>query len=338
MEKLNRFWRIFKLRLSLLRIWFMKNILLFLRIACVVCLVCIFTGTITAETPLLGSIIYPIFAPLADEINAVIAEKEIDGLMTFFSVLISVMFSISMFAIKARNIAQSDIKSAKLKYAMVQANLYFNSDGKLVKKVEKATGKDINMDGKIDEKDAIEESGKIGFFKGMISAFQEFNTIMKADLSGAEDEESAAYRDVLKNTELEDAAEATKDIEEIIKDGSANFVSDKGVAKAEKELTEVIENDELTEEEKVAKITLLTKVKEWFANIRIRRQNKKDEIEKDDAEILVDNMDADSEYDGSDSLAPRKSENSNEKEDEEVKTVKEQRAEDFLEQLRNRGR
>lgn len=333
MAKLKRFWKTLQLRMSLLRIWFMKNILLFIRIACVICLVCIFTGVITAETPILGTIIYPIFAPLADEINAVIAEKEIDGLMTFFSVAISVLFSVSMFAIKARSIAQSDIKNPKLKYAMVQANLYFNENGKLVKKIEKATGEDINGDGKIDENDAVTESSKVGFFKGIVSAFQEFNTIMKADFNGndKDDNDEEEYARVIEEAKLKNAEEATNEIEDIVKTGSEVLVIDKLNEKADSEITEVLTNDEISNEEKTQKIGMFTKLKEWLAS------RKKAKLEKkDDAEILEDNMDVDSEIDEEEKKVEEKKTVSAEVE--EPKTEKEQRADDFLEKLRNRGR
>lgn len=336
MAKLKRFWKTLQLRTSLLRIWFMKNIMLFIRIACVVCLVCIFTGVITADTPILGTIIYPIFAPLADEINAVIAEKEIDGLMTFFSVAISVLFTVSMFAIKARSIAQSDIKNPKLKYAMVQANLYFNENGKLVKKIEKATGEDINMDGKIDENDVVSNSGRVGFFKGMVSAFQEFNTIMKADFNGNEedDNDEEVYEKILEEADLKKAAEATEEIEEHVKDSMDIMVLDKIENRVDKNVTEVIENGEMTSEEKTEKISLLTKLKNWLTN---RKTEKINEKKSDDAEILEDNMNVDSEVDD---IKKEENNTSDEKvtAQEELKSEKEQRADDFLEKLRNRGR
>lgn len=294
MEKLKRFGKTFKLRMSLIRIWFMKNILLFLKILCVVCLICIFTGGITAETPILGTIIYPIFAPLADEINAIIKEKEIDGLMTFFSIAISVMFSISMFAVKARNIAQADIKNPKLKLALVQANLYFNENGRLVKKVEKATGEDIDNDGKIDEAEAVAETGRKGIFKGIISAFQEFATIMKADLEvDTEAEADEKYAAALREASLEDAAEATEEIDEIITDGRNEFKADKGNEIADQKIEETLNDETLSEEEKEDKVGLLKKVKEWFSGFR----KKKDENESDTEapEVIEDNMETDSE-------------------------------------------
>jgi len=60
--------------------------------------------------------------------------------MSLFAATISILISVSMFTVKARSIAQNDIKSDKLKIALIKAKLYFNADGKLVKRVEKLTG------------------------------------------------------------------------------------------------------------------------------------------------------------------------------------------------------
>lgn len=339
MEKLKKFWKNLKLRLSLLRIWFMKNILLFLRVAVVVCLICIFTGVITADTPVLGTIIYPIFAPLADEINAIIAEKEIDGLMTFFSVAISVLFTLSMFFLKAKNIAQSDIKNPKLKYALVQANMYFNEDGKLVKKVEKATGQDIDFDGKIDEKEVVDKSNNKGFFKSIVSAVQEFNTIMKADLSTVEDEDDEDYDFLLKTAELADAEEATKEIDELIKGGTTNAIADSCIGIADEKIEETSGNENLTQEEKENKLSLLGKLKNFFKGLK--KKPKEEVAEKDDAEVVADNMNDDAE------IKEEKKEEKIEvvKEEKPVETKveekapvtnKEKQAQDFLNSLRNR--
>lgn len=337
MEKLKRFWKSVKLRLSLLRIWFMKNILLFLRIACVVCLVCIFTGVITADTPILGSIIYPIFAPLADEINAIIMEKEIDGLMTFFSVAISVLFTISMFALKAKNIAQSDIKSTKLKYALVQANLYFNEDGKLVKKIEKATGEDIDRDGKIDEKEIVDAPTKKGFIRGMISAFQEFNTIMKADLSNIDDKEDEDYTEIVETVGLSDAEEATEEIKDLVRVGTENAISDKGVEIADEKIEDTLNDNTLSEEEKVNKISLITKAKDLFR--KLRKPKKEKTVKEESVDVVVDNM---NEHSETKEKIEKTKEVKKEKvvetvvEEPKVTSTKEKAANDFLQSLRNR--
>jgi len=70
----NSKWQSFKLRAALLRIWFMKNIVLWIQIFCIVCIVCMLTGKLTQSTPILGPIIYPLFKPLIDQIQEIIVE------------------------------------------------------------------------------------------------------------------------------------------------------------------------------------------------------------------------------------------------------------------------
>ena len=135
---LKKAWANIRLRLSLLRIWFIKNIVLFLEVGLLICFICTFTGAITSETPVLGKIIVAIgFDSVAKEINDIIKEKQITNIMTFFTTALSVLITIGIFALKAKSIAQTDIKNDKLKIALLKANLYFNYDGKLVKKVKK---------------------------------------------------------------------------------------------------------------------------------------------------------------------------------------------------------
>ena len=76
---------------------------------------------------------------------------------------------------------------------------------------------------------------------------------------------------------------------------------------------------------------MITKLKEWLAS------RKKAKLEKtDDAEVLEDNMDVDSEIDEEEKKVEEKETASAEVE--ETKTEKERHADDFLEKLRSRGR
>lgn len=348
MDKIKRLWKSFKLRMSLLRIWFMKNLMLFIRIAIVVCLICIFTGTITAETPILGDIVYPLFAPLADEINNVIAENEIEGLMSFFSVVISLMFTISMFTVKARGIAQTDIKNPKLKYAMVQANLYFNQDGKLVKKLEKTTGTDINGDGKIDEDELLETANRQGILRGVISAFQEFNTIMKVDLKEVESEDDDDYRDIIEQANLEAAEEGAAEVDLVMREGIIASLDDTVSKKLDEEIEE-IEDETIEDMMSKGKETMFSRLKFWLLNLR----KKEDVIEDDkDSEVIDNNMDNDSEVVEEtieeDEVEINKTEDNKKADDEKVNVnenreltpteAKKKVEDDFLAQLRGRNK
>ena len=67
----------FKLKFALFKIWFLKNILVFIQMFLIITFVLMLTGNISASTPILGKILYPFFKPLIDEIDNVINEKEI---------------------------------------------------------------------------------------------------------------------------------------------------------------------------------------------------------------------------------------------------------------------
>lgn len=295
MEGHTRFWNNLKLRFSLFRIWFMKNIKVFIQVFCIVCLVCIFTGTIDANTPILGSTIYVLLEPLVSEINSTIANREIENLMTFFSIIISVLISIGMFTAKVRRIAITDIKNDKLKYALIQANLYFNSDGVLVKKMEKAIGEDIDGDGKIDTDELEAAQNKKGFFKSIVDAVKEFNTIMKADFGDTVEESNETYKDVLEDADLEDAAVATKEIDKIVEVGVSNIIIDKAIDVVEDEAIETVDNQEIDMDEKLEKISLLEKIKNFFTK---KKKDVHEELENLDTEIITNNIENDAEVSG----------------------------------------
>lgn len=318
--KLKRFWNNFKLRMALLRVWFLKNLMLFVRIACIVCIICIFTGVINEDTPILGKTIYVIFSPLVSEINAVIKERELDGVMNVFAISISILVSVGTFLLKVKTIAKEDIKSSKLKYALYKANMYFNENGELVKKVEKATNTDINGDGKIDEKQLDADTimtEKTGFFSSIIRSIKELNVIVKAEFDPTEDENSEKYNEVLKEAGLENASDAAKEIDEIVTSGKINLVSDEAIKEIDRRISDVEESD-ISAEEKTEKVSVFTRLKNWFISlkekIKLRKENKKknavekqkkrknknvETVKNDDVEVVTNNLEKDAEVEKS---------------------------------------
>ena len=101
--------------------------------------------------------------------------------MDFFAIAISILTSVGLFTMKAKRIAQSDIKSDKLKIALIKANMYFNKDGRLVKKTEK-NGWNGSGDGVIEGEEG-EAKVPTNIFSGIGGAIKEFKTIITADLS-----------------------------------------------------------------------------------------------------------------------------------------------------------
>ena len=171
---MKKFWKNFKLRAALFRIWFLKNIIIFIEITFIV-LLGLTLGGILPEG-------FPIFGPLAQSIRECFEPVTVDGQevvkspawLKVITTLITVLSSTSLIITKTKSIALNDIKSEKLKIALVRAGLYFNEKGKLVKKVEKVANRDFDGDGKIgDGEKAIEKTHfTIRLFSGIKNAIQ----------------------------------------------------------------------------------------------------------------------------------------------------------------------
>lgn len=137
--------------------------------------------------------------------------------MDLFAVIISITTSISIFLIKARSIAQDDIRDDSLKRALISANLYFNSNGNLVKKVEKITGTDLNGDGKISNDETIIEEKKQGPIKGIFSAIKELFVICTTDFTGDAEIDDKKVDKVLEETNMKTAAEGLEELSDSIR-------------------------------------------------------------------------------------------------------------------------
>lgn len=286
-------WSNFKLRFSLFRIWFMKNILVWLQIALIVCLVCIITGNITSETPILGSIVYPFFEPLIEEITAVVVDRKIDGLMDFFAAAISILTSCSVFLLKARRISQADIKNNKLKIAMIQAGLYFNEDGKLTKKTEKLVGQDLDCDGKVDDEKKITK----GLFSGIASAIKELKVIATADFSGTEEENANKFEETITEAGLKESKEALDELDRTFKVGMTNVAANVISDKLDDDTNKKLQSSKLSEDEKVNEVRKTNKLKLWIQEMKNRRiekiNAKKEKEQTADVDIITNNIDSD---------------------------------------------
>lgn len=137
--------------------------------------------------------------------------------MDLFAAIISITTSISIFLIKARSIAQDDIRDDSLKRALISANLYFNSNGNLVKKVEKITGTDLNGDGKISDDETIITEKKQGPIKGIFSAIKELFVICTTDFTGDAEADDKKVNEVLEETNMKTAAEGLEELSDSIR-------------------------------------------------------------------------------------------------------------------------
>lgn len=226
----------------------------FVKVLIAVVFVLMLFGQINENTPVLGFIVYPILKPLIDSINDIVATRDAGSFMGFASAALSILITISLFTIKLKSISQNDIKNKELKIAMVRAGLYFNENGKLVKKVEKAIGTDINGDGVVDENDVIKSEG---FFKGISRAISEFVTVITTDI-GEDETAKEKLAEAAESIDATDTKEALDDIDEIVVTSTLDRASeminrtfDKAIDDAEK--ADIAEDGELNKTEGLRK-------------------------------------------------------------------------------------
>jgi hypothetical protein len=173
----------FKLKTSLLRVWFVKNLTVFLQLTVLISVVLVLTGTVDSNTPVLGGV----FGELSTNIRDIIDRDYNSGtIVNLITVIFTLFVTIGTLSVRLERIALSDIKSPALKKALVQAGLYFNKDGKLVSRLEVAAKIDIDGDGKVGEVD-IKEIPREKLLDGVKRASEEFMTIMNADIKQEDD-------------------------------------------------------------------------------------------------------------------------------------------------------
>ena len=197
----------FHLRMSLLRYWFVKNIFVFIWSLFIVCIGLTFSGLITAETPVLGVL----FGDLSNEIKTIIDES--GGNFTLYSILeslLSIAIVIGLCMKKLRALSFEDIKSPKCQILLVKAGLWFNEEGKLAKRAEVVTQKDLNKDGKIGEKKAAEIQKEETIVEGLKRAGEEFVTIVTLDLKNIKKDQT---EEVYETTGLSEVKVGVDDIQ-----------------------------------------------------------------------------------------------------------------------------
>jgi hypothetical protein len=209
----------FKLRLSLLKIWFIKNLPIFLELGIFTVVILVLTGQISEDTAILGLVpglkdlstaIKTTFDEILTNNNSRLGVEFWSGLAT---TLLTFLVAVGTLSNGLRRISLNDIKSIKLKRALVQAGLYFNREGKLVKRVEEATRIDLDGDNKIgDTNKTVEEiqSEEGGFFGRVKKASEELGTIMTVKIETKQDVEKIEQKAELKETAK--AVESAKEV------------------------------------------------------------------------------------------------------------------------------
>ena len=161
-----------------------------------------------------GGILFGFLNGFIDNIEESIGNANLyDSVMNIIALALSAVASFSLFVGKTKSLTVRDIKSRKLKEAIIAAGLFFNSDGKLVKRVEMYAQTDISEDGKIVniEKEEVKSTGSI---LGIFDAFKELHTITTAKIEIQSD-----VNDVIESTNLSQI----KEMDDYIRDSESEL-------------------------------------------------------------------------------------------------------------------
>jgi len=193
----------FKLRMSLLKIWFIKNLIVFIKLSILISVVLILTGQVDQNTPVLGII----FGELSIAINEILSQRYSDDIIVnFITIIITLLVTIGTLSSNLKRIALSDIKNPELKKMLIRAGLYFNRDGKLVKKIEIATKIDLDGDNKIGD-EHIHDIPSERFVPSLKRSIEELGTILTVKI-----ESESEINEIKRKADLEKTALAIKEI------------------------------------------------------------------------------------------------------------------------------
>ena len=178
-EKKNKSKTLFtniKVRLELLKIWVIKNIFVFIKLGIIVGVILVLCGIIDNSIPVLGEISQE-FENLAKADSWQIAVKS-------FGVIASILVSVFIFVKRTKRLAIEDIKTKKLKIALIKANLYFDENGRLRKKPKSDK---VNLDEEYDTGISnLAETPKENLVEGVVRATSELGLILTTDIESDE--------------------------------------------------------------------------------------------------------------------------------------------------------
>jgi hypothetical protein len=207
----------FKLRMALLRVWVIKNIIVFIELLIAVGIILVLTGQLPETTPVVGE--------LSASIRQVISQDYSRGdfWLNLLTTIFTLLVSLGVLSSNLKRLVISDIKSKKLKKALIQAGMYFNKEGKLVKRIEEASRIDIDGDNKIGDTElSPEDLPREGLIPGLRRAGQELGTIITMKIETKEDAEKITEKAELKETVL-----AVEKIDEQLNKEVSNAISSK---------------------------------------------------------------------------------------------------------------
>lgn len=125
-DKLRSIYESTKLNLTLFKIWLMKNIVMIIQLSAIVLAILTFAGVMNITS----------INILSKTLNDLYRDVNIETLMSALGSIATLFVSIGFISSKAKSIALDDLKSDKVKIALLKANLYFDKEGRLRKRVE----------------------------------------------------------------------------------------------------------------------------------------------------------------------------------------------------------
>lgn len=217
---------IFSIRMKLLKIWFLKNISLFIRIAIIIIIVLFLTNVLGSESFLVQVL-------GITELQDAFDSGSIHGWESAIAAVVSAALSVYYFLRKSKNLAIEDIKSRELKIALIKARLYFNENGELCKRVEEAANYDIDGDGKIGDNEVGEIKSE-SVITGIPKAIGELTTILTTKIE-TEDK-------VVEDAELN---EETKEDSNIVTTSEKLYTEELGAPEVEEDTDSISLEDKI---------------------------------------------------------------------------------------------
>lgn len=209
-------WETFKLRMALLKIWTVKNTTVFLELFMYILVILVLTGQIGENTPIF---VWFGLDQLSSSMKDILTQEFNIGnvLLSVVTLVSSAIVVAGTVSTHAKRIALKDIKNPALKRSLIRAGLYFNKDGKLVKRLEEAAKIDIDGDNKIGDVD-IEELPKENLLQGLKRSGEEFATIITFKPDKTEDADK-----LVEDIDMVDTAVALQKADKVVEESKEEF-------------------------------------------------------------------------------------------------------------------
>ena len=201
-DKLKKITESILVRLQLLKLWFIKNITVFIKLIIIIGVILVLCGIADNTIPIIGEI--------SDEVKKIVTANSWQIIVKCLGTAASILISVYTFTKKTKRLVIEDIKSKKLKIALIKANLYFDEAGRLRKrpKVEKVDFEDTYDVGLSN----LSNSPKENLVEGVVRASSELGLILTTDIKTGNDEDKILQDAQLTENNQEASSENTETV------------------------------------------------------------------------------------------------------------------------------